>query len=201
MTVPVSIDVDETRALMADRSTIRMIDVRSPGEFAGVHIPGSYNVPLDLLREHHQELRVAHDDPVVFVCRSGMRADQARELAADSGLDGARVLQGGITAWESASAPLVRGRGTWAMERQVRLVAGSIVLLAVTASLFVEPLKWVAAAVGAGLVFAAVTDTCAMARLLSLLPWNRSATYPGPAALGALTAPAAELPRDAHSHS
>lgn len=188
------IDVDETRTLLAQNAAARLIDVRAPGEFAGAHIPGSYNVPLDLLREHRRELQAAHNDPVVLVCRGGVRADQARELLAASGLENVRVLRGGITAWTSAEAPLVRGRGTWAMERQVRLVAGALVLLTVTASLFVEPLKWLAVAVGAGLVVAAVTDTCAMARLLSLLPWNRAPGCEGPAptALRALTAPAKE---------
>ncbi|GAA4903072.1 rhodanese-like domain-containing protein [Streptomonospora salina] len=192
MTAPASIDVDQTRTLMDDRPGTRLIDVRTPGEFAGAHIAESYNVPLDLLREHRRELQADHDDPIVLVCRSGTRAEEARRLVAESDLAGVQVLRGGIAAWEGAGAPLVRGRGTWSMERQVRLVAGTIVLLAVGASLLAEPVKWLAAAVGAGLTVAAVTDTCAMARVLSVLPWNRAAAGDGPAALSALTEPAAD---------
>lgn len=183
-------DVAEVRELREANPQARLIDVRSPGEFASAHIPGSYNVPLDLLREHQRELSAKHDDPVVLVCRSGARADQAQRLVEGAGLERVYVLRGGIAAWESADAPLKRGRGTWAMERQVRLAAGTIVLLAVAGSVVVEPLKWVAAVIGAGLTFAALTDTCAMARALSLLPWNRSPSCDVPTILHALTAPA-----------
>ncbi|MDA8368671.1 MAG: rhodanese-like domain-containing protein [Nocardiopsaceae bacterium] len=189
---PGAVDVAQVRELQEANPRTRVIDVRTPGEFAAAHIPGSYNVPLDLLREHQRELSAEHGDPVVLVCRSGMRADQAQQLMATSGLDQVHVLQGGISSWESVGAPLKRGKGTWAMERQVRLVAGSIVLTTVVASLAYEPLKWVAAAIGAGLTFAAVTDTCAMARMLSLLPWNRTRTCDMPTMLAALTEAAPE---------
>lgn len=80
-----------------------------------------------------------------------------------------------------------RGRGTWAMERQVRLTAGLLVLTGTVASAAYEPLKWVAGFVGAGLTFAAVTNTCAMSRVLELLPHNRSSSVEHEAALRALT--------------
>lgn len=117
-----------------------------------------------------------------------MRADQASKLIAESGLQQVSVLKGGISEWERVGAPLKRGSGgRWAMERQVRLVAGLIVLVFVTASAFFEPLKWVAAAIGAGLTFAAITDSCLMARLLARLPYNRTDTCDAPTMLSALT--------------
>ncbi|WP_046470490.1 rhodanese-like domain-containing protein [Allosalinactinospora lopnorensis] len=186
----VGMDAARVRALQEADPRVRLIDVRTPREFAAAHIPGSSNVPIELLREHRRELSAEHADPVVLVCRSGTRAEQARQLLAASGLGRIHVLQGGISDWESAGAPLKRGRGTWAMERQVRLAAGAIVLLTVVASLAFAPLKWIAAFVGAGLIFAAVTDTCAMARVLSLLPWNRVRQCDAPATLSALTEPA-----------
>ncbi|GAA3760088.1 rhodanese-like domain-containing protein [Salinactinospora qingdaonensis] len=187
---PQPLDVDQVSRLRETHPNMRLIDVRSPGEFAGVHIPGSYNVPLDLLREHRNELRAAHEDPVVLVCASGARADQAQRLVTAAGLEQVHVLRGGLAAWQDAGAPVTRGRGPWAMERQVRLTAGSLVLLAVVASLLFDPLKWVAAFVGAGLVFAAVTNTCGMARLLALLPFNRSCAPDAPARIASLTEPA-----------
>jgi hypothetical protein len=63
----------------------------------------------------------------------------------------------------------------WELERQVRLVAGSIVLSSVVGSVAVPRLKWLAAAIGAGLTYAAVSNTCAMATALSKLPYNRGA--------------------------
>ena len=189
--LPASLTPDQVRELQERDPRTRLIDVRSPGEFAGAHIPGSRNVPLDLLRERRRELRAAHDDPVVLVCRSGMRAEQARALLEDSGLARISVLRGGITEWQRAGARLNRGSGgPWAMERQVRLAAGSVVLASVAASAVFEPLKWVAAALGAGLVLAALTDTCLLGRLLALLPHNRAASRAAPAALSALTGPA-----------
>ncbi|ASU77451.1 sulfurtransferase [Actinopolyspora erythraea] len=164
----------------------RLIDVRSPGEFDAAHIPGSHNVPLDLLRERRDELERAHDDPVMLVCASGARAERARTLLESAGVHGCDVLPGGITAWEREGGEVSRGRGVWPMERQVRLVAGSLVLTGVLGSLAYRPLRWLAGFVGAGLTFAAISDTCAMARLLSLLPHNRRSTVDPDAALSAL---------------
>lgn len=187
---PAILTPEQLRELREANPRVRLIDVRTPGEFAGAHIPGSRNVPLDLLREHRGELGAEHGDPVVLVCRSGLRADQARRLVAGTGLGHVSVLQGGISGWEGAGAPVERGEGgRWAMERQVRLAAGTIVLAAILASTAFNPLKWVAAAVGAGLVAAAVTNTCAMARVLSLLPRNRADACDAPALLAALTDP------------
>jgi rhodanese-related sulfurtransferase len=152
----------------------RVLDVRTPAEFETAHIPGAYNVPLDTLREHRGELRRHLDDDVVLVCRSGQRATQAENALRDAGLPGLRVLDGGMVAWESAGAPVNRGRQTWELERQVRLVAGSIVAVSVLASILLPPLKWVAFAIGAGLTFAAVTNTCAMGMMLAKMPWNRT---------------------------
>ncbi len=86
------------------------------------------------------------------------------------------ILDGGIVAWESAGFAVNRGTQRWDLERQVRLVAGSIVLTSILGSLAAPKLKWVAAAVGGGLTFAALSNTCAMGMLLSKLPYNRGAT-------------------------
>lgn len=186
-TFPKTVDTAQVRALRDADPQIRLIDVRAPGEFASSHIPGSYNVPLDLLREHRDELTAQHGDPVVLVCASGGRAEQARTLLENAGLDRLSVLRGGITGWQQQGGKLNQGRGTWAMERQVRLVAGLLVLTGVVASTAYDPLKWVAGFVGAGLTFAAVSNTCAMSRVLGLLPHNRTSRTDSRALLDALT--------------
>ncbi|NEE10784.1 rhodanese-like domain-containing protein, partial [Streptomyces sp. SID7499] len=107
----------------------RLLDVRTAGEFQTGHIPGAYNVPLDTLREHRMELGQHLDEDVVLVCRSGARATQAEEALAEAGLPNLRVLDGGMVAWESSGAPVNRGEQRWEMERQVRLIAGSVVLV------------------------------------------------------------------------
>jgi rhodanese-related sulfurtransferase len=154
----------------------RVLDVRTPAEFETAHIPGSYNVPLDNLREHRAELRSHLDEDVVLVCRSGARAEQAEKAFAEVGLPGLRVLEGGMVAWETAGAPVNRGKQTWELERQVRLVAGTLVAGGVLGSIVVPELKWLSGAVGGGLIFAALSNTCGMGMLLSKMPWNKAAS-------------------------
>lgn len=173
---PATLDAASLRELIDSGRAPRLLDVRTPAEFETSHIPGSYNVPLDLLKEHREELRNHLDEDVVLVCRTGARATQAEQALAGVGLPNLKVLNGGIMAWQAANAPIKQGAPRWDLERQVRLVAGSVVLASVAGSVFVPQLKWVAGFIGAGLTFAAVTNTCAMGMMLSKLPYNRGAS-------------------------
>lgn len=161
-----------------------VVDVRSAAEFEARHIHGSYHVPLATLAEHTAELAHHLGDPVaplVLVCQSGVRAEQARRHLAAAGLDGAQVLDGGVPAYAAAGGRVVTGRTGWAMERQVRLAAGSLVLAGVLGGRYLHPrLRWLAGGVGSGLTFSALTDTCAMASLLAKLPFNRDVVEPAP---------------------
>lgn len=170
------LDVQTLQERLTTEDAPRVLDVRTPAEFETSHIPGSYNVPLDNLREHRAELRHHLDEDVVLVCRSGARAEQAEKAFSEVGLPGLRVLEGGMVAWETAGAPVNRGKQTWELERQVRLVAGTLVAGGVLGSLVVPELKWLSGAVGGGLVFAALSNTCGMGMLLSKMPWNRTAS-------------------------
>jgi rhodanese-related sulfurtransferase len=170
---PAALDAATLQPLLMAGRGPQIIDVRTPGEFETAHIPGSVNVPLDVLREHGDELVHHLDEQTVLVCRSGQRATTARQALAAAGLPNPRILQGGIADWQSTGAPVRTGRRRWDLERQVRLVAGSIVLVAILASVAFEPAKWIAAFIGAGLTVAALTNTCAMGRLLTKLPYNR----------------------------
>jgi hypothetical protein len=117
------------------------------------------------------------DQDIVLVCRSGQRSTRAQELLRRQGLPNGRVLASGLTEWEGRGFAVNYGTQRWELERQVRLVAGSVVLSSVVASVALPQLKWLAAAIGGGLTYAAVSNTCAMATALSKLPYNR-----GPAA-------------------
>ena len=168
------IDSNRLRELRAEDPDARILDVRSGGEFETVHIPGSYNVPLDTLREHVRDL-ASVEHPVVLVCQTGGRAAQAHENLTEAGKETLHILDGGIAAWEASGGDVVRGDiSRWAMDRQVRLVAGSLVLAGVVASLAVPGAKWIAGGVGAGLTYSAVSNTCAMAAVLGKLPYNRT---------------------------
>ena len=170
---PAALDVPALQHLLATGHAPRLIDVRTPAEFETAHIPGAYNVPLDLLREHRTELRAHLDDQVVLVCRSGARATQAGQTLAEVGLPNVKILDGGMLAWDHTDAPVNCGRTRWDLERQVRLAAGLVVASSILGSLLVPGLQWVAALMGAGLIVAALTNTCAMGMLLAKLPYNR----------------------------
>jgi rhodanese-related sulfurtransferase len=151
----------------------RLIDVRTPAEFEAGHIPGAVNVPLDLLKERLDDLcPLLRGQDVVLVCRSGQRAGQAQETLAGAGLGNTEVLAGGIVDWERTGGELDRGRPVWELERQVRFVAGALVLAAVLASVAVPQAKWLAALIGGGLVVAALSNTCALGMALARMPWN-----------------------------
>ncbi|MGV0814427.1 rhodanese-like domain-containing protein [Mycolicibacterium boenickei] len=167
------IDAGELDALTRSGTAPRLIDVRTPGEFETAHIPGAYNVPLDLLQEHRDEIARHLDENIVLICRSGQRASTAGQALRDAGLPNVSILDGGMTAWQDKGFGVRRGAQRWELERQVRLVAGSIVLSSVLGSIAAPKLKWVAAAIGAGLTTAALTNTCAMGMMLAKLPYNR----------------------------
>ena len=171
----------DLRDAMAGDTPPTVIDVRSGAEYSSVHIPGSYNVPLPLLAEHGEELASRLPGQVVLICQSGNRARQACERLGSVGVDPATVtvLDGGIAGYAAAGGEVTRGRGPWAMDRQVRMAAGSLVLAGVTASKLVSPrFVYLAGAIGAGLTFSAASNSCAMAAALARMPWNRTADEP-----------------------
>lgn len=163
----------ELQGLLASGTPPRILDVRTPGEFGTVHIAGAYNVPLDLLREHRDEIRAHLDAEVILVCHSGQRAAQAQETLRAAGLANVHILDGGMAAWEAGGFAVNRGAQRWDLQRQVRFVAGTVVALSILASILVPGFKWVAFAMGAGLAVAAATNTCLMGMMLAKLPYNR----------------------------
>lgn len=191
MTMTSTFGPDQLVRLQRDHPEVRLIDVRTPAEFASGHIAGSYNVPLPDLGEHRAELTAAAAGPVVITCQSGRRAEAAQRQLADAGLLEVRVLNGGVNAWSAAGLELQRldSAGGWTIERQVRGLAGGIVLASILLSLIWPEARFLAGAIGAGLLFAAITDTCAMGMLLSRMPWNRrnAATCDMPTVVASLT--------------
>lgn len=175
-----------------------LVDVRSAAEYQAAHIRGSYHVPLATLAVHTRDVAAHIGSSVVLVCQSGVRAEQARRHLAATGLEHAHVLDGGVGAYTAAGGDIVRGRQSWALERQVRLVAGALVLAGLTAGRFVSPkARLVAGGIGAGLTFSALSNTCAMGAALARLPLNRDVAEPAVGqTLAALRTRRHERPRD-----
>lgn len=168
-----NIDVRDTEARFRNKE-VRLLDVRTPAEYEGRHIPGSTLIPLDELARFSNELADIAQ-PLVLVCRSGNRAEQAREQLAREGVTNAFVMEGGIKAWEAEGYDLKEGAKRWDLERQVRFAAGLMVLTGAALGFLVNPAFYaISAFVGAGLTFSAITNTCAMGTLLARLPYNRS---------------------------
>jgi rhodanese-related sulfurtransferase len=155
--------------------TVELLDVRTPVEFRELHVDFARNVPLDRLdtRQLIAERSGAAGDPLYVICRSGARGKQACEKLLAAGLAVVNV-EGGTLAWEAAGLPVVRGKKAISLERQVRIVAGFVVLLGAVLALVVHPyFAALCAVIGAGLMFAGLTDTCGLAMLLARMPWNQ----------------------------
>ncbi|HXO54027.1 MAG TPA: rhodanese-like domain-containing protein, partial [Mycobacterium sp.] len=142
MSAPNAIDSQHLSVRLSSAAPPRVLDVRTPAEFETAHIAGAYNVPLDLLREHRDEIIEHLDHEVVLVCRSGQRAAQAQASLRAAGLGNVHILDGGMTDWEAKGFAVDRGVQRWDLERQVRLVAGSIVLTSILGSVTAPNLKW-----------------------------------------------------------
>jgi rhodanese-related sulfurtransferase len=173
-----TITPDEAARLLREGGAT-LVDVREADEHARERIPGARNLPLSRLEE--AELAVHQGKPVLFHCRSGARtAGNADRLAAKAGLCEAYVVEGGLDAWKRAGLPVAEDRRQpLELMRQVQIAAGSMVVLGVLLGAFVTPGFYLLSGfVGAGLVFAGVTGTCGLARVLRMMPWNRSAVSP-----------------------
>jgi rhodanese-related sulfurtransferase len=166
----------EFHQILARQPGAAVLDVRTPVEFAEVHIPAARNEPLDQFdpRALLEWGAIWADQPVYLICRSGARAAKAAEKLAKEKIDQGVVVEGGILAWIDAGFPVQRSAvKVISLERQVRIVAGTLVLAGVLLAYFVHPyFIGLSAFVGAGLVFAGISDWCGMGLLLAKLPWN-----------------------------
>lgn len=167
-----TISVAELNRLAESGAHLRIVDVRTPVEFREAHLPGAENIPLDQLDAALRD--IPPNGPMYLLCRTGSRAQSACLRFADYEHLKPVVVEGGTEAWINAGYDVVRGKKAVSLERQVRIAAGSLVVLGVALSLAIHP-AFIALSgfVGAGLVFAGITDTCAMGMLIARMPWNQ----------------------------
>jgi rhodanese-related sulfurtransferase len=168
------IDCGSLRAELAGTAGVKLLDVRTPGEFHSGHIDGSVNVPLDQIDSNLGRIVGGANGRLVVICQAGGRASQAAGKLAEAGAPDVVVLDEGMNAWIAAGAPVQSsGQPRWALERQVRLVAGGVVATSILASVWEPRMRFLAGGIGAGLVFAAVSNSCAMGKMLMKLPYNK----------------------------
>ena len=174
-----TIEPIDLQKLLTSQPGLPVLDVRTPVEFAEVHVPQARNIPLDSLKPKSlfEAGTLQKNQPVYLLCRSGARATKAAEKFDADGLADTVVVAGGTQAWVAAGLPVTRGKSSViSLERQVRIAAGLLVLTGTLLSLFVH--RYFIAVplfVGTGLTFAGITDWCGMGLLLAKLPWSNKA--------------------------
>lgn len=170
---PTSLAPDQAHARLHE---LTVIDVRTSGEYASGHIAGAHNIPLDHLDTALPVLKsAAGRGELLVVCASGARSAQACATLAAHGIPAA-TLTGGTTAWSRHGHDLHRpadARAVWPMDRQVRFVAGFLVLTGLAVGQRWAAARWLSVGVAGGLVHSAVSGSCAMARVLARLPLNQ----------------------------
>lgn len=162
------------------KNSIKILDVRTPAEIHSERLPNSIHLPLQELTLASFQASTANqdistDDTIYILCGSGIRAEKARQLMDESTTQKLLVIEGGINALKQQPVTIIKqSGGVPSLERQVRIAAGSLVLLGILLAMVNPLFLFLSAFVGAGLVFAGVTDNCGMALLLTRMPWNQT---------------------------
>ncbi len=134
-----SITPQQLQAIRSQGQDILVIDVRTPAEFQEVHVDCAQNIPLDKLDV--STLCQQHADsaqPIYLICRSGSRGKQACEKFLAHGFNKIKNVEGGTLAWDQAGLPVVRGKKMMSLERQVRIAAGTLVVIGAALGFFVH---------------------------------------------------------------
>ncbi|MEI6832217.1 MAG: MBL fold metallo-hydrolase [Candidatus Omnitrophota bacterium] len=160
-------------ALVEKNPQVKLLDVRSVLEFSQVHIKDSINIPIDILSTKINDLSQTQQSYIVL-CRTGNRSPMAADMLIQSGIHGVKVMQEGITHWQREGLPVIKGEGGISLERQVRLIAGSLVLFGIIMSWFVHwAFIFISVFISSGLIYSGLSDNCLMGMLLMKLPYNK----------------------------
>jgi rhodanese-related sulfurtransferase len=175
------IPVHELETLLTNGAPVDLIDVRTPAEFAGIHVPGARLAPLEaldcgaLLAEHN---KARYGAPIYILCHSGARARKAAAKFAGAGFEECVVVEGGTQAWAEAGLPVERGaRAVLPLDRQLQIAIGILVLAGALLSQFVNHAWiWLSGFIGCGLIFAGLSGVCALRMVIARMPWNQVTT-------------------------
>jgi rhodanese-related sulfurtransferase len=175
--LPTSITPHELNRRRQEDGALELLDVRTPGEYASVHVPGTTLVPLDQLdAAAYLDRRGPGDKPIYLFCQSGDRACRAMEQFQRAGFRNCVLVEGGIEAWMNAGLPVQRGQRTvLPLMRQVQITIGIVSAIGAALALAVHPgFAVIPLLTGCGLLFAGFTGFCGLAFLLAKMPWNRA---------------------------
>jgi rhodanese-related sulfurtransferase len=157
-----------------------VVDVRdhaehAAGSEASLCLPVS-TINADTASAFMQQHNVGPDKTLVLLCARGMRATQAAERLRPLVPNPIAIVEGGRAALAAATGE----KQPVSIERQVRIAAGSLVLLGIIASVVFHPAAIVLSVfVASGLIFAGITDWCGLGLLMMKMPWNRMTRISG----------------------
>ena len=155
------------------KEKITVLDVRSASELSEARVENAIHIPLNELSSRISELKKI-DGEITTLCKTGNRATIAAQALLQAGFNNVSLIEGGIIGLEKSGYSLIKSKVKWSLERQVRFLAGTLVLLFSLLALFIN--QWFALGslfIGGGLIFAGITNKCGMAALLLKLPYNK----------------------------
>lgn len=171
--------IHPTDLLVNASADLCILDVRTAAEVKARSLPGCIHIPLHELTPQRLQQAIAESGKdgscVYLLCQGGKRAELAAEQLAGQVDAKLCIVDGGIQAVQAANFPLQEtARKVIPLERQVRIAAGLLVLTGALLGTLVHPGYYgLSAFVGAGLVFAGITDICPMGMMIARMPWNR----------------------------
>lgn len=153
-----------------DEDEINLIDVREYGEYKGEHIEGAILMPLS---QFNNKMPLTGKN--ILYCQSSTRSTQAAQQLLMNGYESVIHLEGGLNNWKQAGLPTkINTKAPISIMRQVQIVTGSLVLIGTILGVLVSPWFLILSGfIGAGLLFAGVSNTCMLAMLLAKLPYNQ----------------------------
>lgn len=168
------ITTEGLQTLCAEDKAI-IVDVREQDEYDREHIINARCMPLSILSKNKMA-DCPKDKVIVFHCQSGSRTHQAQDKLLSMGFDNVYILEGGLSAWKKSNGMVSTDKkAPLPLMRQVQIIVGFMVLLGIILSYLVSPyLNLISAFFGAGLLFAGISGYCGLAKILLILPYNKS---------------------------
>ncbi len=170
----------EFATLYQQNKELFVVDLRTAAEFSGECLHDCVHLPVQELTTEGLEAELKRkgldkDTPIYLLCQSGRRANMAVEKLQHTGNFNFVILDGGLNAIKQHGMQThSSGKKVIPLERQVRITAGLLILLATTLGFAFHPgFFLIAAFVGAGLTYAGLTDHCGIAFVLTRMPWNK----------------------------
>lgn len=169
-----TINVKETKKLIENDQAV-LIDVREPAEYRSEKIEGAENIPLSKISVSDVQKYTQNNKKVILQCNSGNRSAQAGKKIDKHDDKNFYSLEGGIESWKQAGFSTKKSEGgVLPLNRQVQLAISLMILMGLVIYILGSPYGLILPLfAGLGLLNAALTGWCGMAKVLGMMPWNQ----------------------------